>query len=293
MPPPRVSLTPGTRRVLSAGGLTLGVLGIVFVADRLRTHVDEADTGSFGAREWSALAALCGASAAACVLLGVAWWVLLAQADVRVARPWAVRTYGVTQLAKYVPGNVMQFVGRQGVAVGHGLPGRAVAKSTAYEMACLFTAGALFGLLLLPRATALPEAAAVVVFALGASLALYLARRRLGVPIAQAFALHLTFLAIMGAVFVCVLELVADSVGDRPTPAYLVGAYVSAWLVGLLTPGAPAGLGIRESILFGLLHGMNSGDVAQTVVLARMVNVVGDALFFLAAWTMPKGAVAA
>ena len=31
------------------------------------------------------------------------------------------------------------------------------------------------------------------------------------------------------------------------------GAYVIAWLAGLVTPGAPAGVGVRELVMYALL----------------------------------------
>ncbi len=70
------------------------------------------------------------------------------------------------------------------------------------------------------------------------------------------------FLTLAGAIFVGVLMIVATSV-DRLlliVPA-LLGAYVIAWLAGLLTPGPPAGAGVREVVLYGLLHSVEDAPI--------------------------------
>jgi uncharacterized membrane protein YbhN (UPF0104 family) len=60
------------------------------------------------------------------------------------------------------------------------------------------------------------------------------------------------------------------------------GAFVVAWLVGLVTPGAPAGVGVRELVLMALLKGLvPEDDLLMAVLLSRVVTVGGDGLFFL------------
>lgn len=55
-----------------------------------------------------------------------------------------------------------------------------------------------------------------------------------------------------------------------------------AWLLGLLVPGAPAGIGIREAALIYLLNGVvPQVEVLTSVMLARAVTVIGDLLFFI------------
>ncbi len=62
----------------------------------------------------------------------------------------------------------------------------------------------------------------------------------------------------------------------------LVGAFVISWLVGLITPGAPAGVGVRELVLLFLLKGVVAEvDLLLAVALGRVITVIGDFLFFL------------
>jgi uncharacterized membrane protein YbhN (UPF0104 family) len=67
------------------------------------------------------------------------------------------------------------------------------------------------------------------------------------------------------------------------------GAFVIAWLAGLVTPVAPAGIGVREFVLLFLLKGLVlESDLLVTVLLSRVVTVAGDVLFFLAALCLPS-----
>ena len=60
----------------------------------------------------------------------------------------------------------------------------------------------------------------------------------------------------------------------------MIGAYVLAWLAGLVTPGAPAGVGVRELVLLALLKGsVGQTELLLAVLLGRLVTVGGDVAF--------------
>jgi hypothetical protein len=62
----------------------------------------------------------------------------------------------------------------------------------------------------------------------------------------------------------------------------IIGSIAAAWLGGWLTPGAPSGIGVRESIIILILSPQIGGDVAAFMAIAyRIVTVVGDLLFAL------------
>jgi hypothetical protein len=63
------------------------------------------------------------------------------------------------------------------------------------------------------------------------------------------------------------------------------GAYVVAWLAGLLTPGSPAGMGVREIALLALLGSrFAEADLLMAVVVSRGITLAGDVGFF--AWAL-------
>lgn len=83
-------------------------------------------------------------------------------------------------------------------------------------------------------------------------------------------------------VFVGLLQLLMEeNVISSLQMLTICGAFIVAWLVGLVTPGAPAGIGVRELVLLGLLKGFASeSDLLLAILLSRLITVGGDVLFF-------------
>lgn len=267
------------------GGSALAITGVGFVLWRLHAYGSEIEFDRLNGVAWLALAIFALINGLANLMLALAWWNLLGQFGACTTRSWAVRTYGMSQLAKYVPGNIFHLAGRQAIGMAAGVPGWPLAQSTAWELGLIAVAGALFGLLAVPLVW--PELPVIVsVGAFGAvSVGLVIALRRLLSPsLGAALIWQIIFLAVSGVVFVGVLALVAPTVVTFSAFPALCGAYVIAWLAGLVTPGAPAGAGVREMVLLFMLKGViGEGDLLLAVVLGRMATVAGDFFYFLMA----------
>lgn len=275
-----MALGPGARIWLNRTGAFLGLAGIVFVGIRLRSYAGEIDFRRMGAGGYVAIAALACLFGASNLLLALGWQRLLHHLRAPVSRSWTIRAYAISQLAKYVPGNIFQFAGRQAIGVAAGISNAPLAKSTAYELAFLIIGGVLFSPLALPLIIAsAPHWLGWISFVLVMASALWLATI-VGVDFAAAAVFYVAFLALSGLVFVAAFGLAGGSGEFALFPA-IAGAYVLAWLVGLVTPGAPAGIGIREAVLLFLLGGLSSGPVILlAVVIGRAITVLGDLLFF-------------
>ena len=64
----------------------------------------------------------------------------------------------------------------------------------------------------------------------------------------------------------------------------IVGVVSVAWLVGLVTPGAPAGLGVRETVVVIALGRTNLANESLLIALGlRIARLGGDALLAIAA----------
>ncbi len=64
---------------------------------------------------------------------------------------------------------------------------------------------------------------------------------------------------------------------SRPTLTASIAALSAAWLIGFLTPGAPAGIGIREAmIILALGSGEHAAEAVVLSTLYRVVTLVGD-----------------
>ncbi len=271
------------RRVLHWIGSALALLGVAFIVVRLKQYAAGFDLGSFDAVDWIVLSALATVYGASNIMLALAWRNLLYHCGERTALSWAVRTYGISQLAKYIPGNVFHFAGRQAIGASAGLRGWPLARSALWELGLMAVVGALFSLLALPLVIpAVSPVAAIGFFTLAIAIAAAASFHLLGKHVVLALGELTIFLFISGAVFVGVL-IVANpwwEIGWKLIPT-LCGAYVVAWLIGLVTPGAPAGVGIREFTLLFLMSGLFSeSTLLLAVVLGRVVSVVGDVLFF-------------
>lgn len=280
---------PRLKRVLHAVSSLLAIAGVLFVARKIADHWTEIDASGLGPTTWACLGIAAVAYGAANALLARAWWHLLKQLDTHVQWPTALRIYGISQINKYIPGNIFHLAGRHTLGMAAGWPARPLATSALWELMLLAALGALFGTLAIPLLWShLPPLAAIALWAALLTL-MYAALRTGGVPgIAQAMWLQTCFLAISGAVFLSVLLVTheADTRAGLLLPA-ACGAYVLAWLAGLVTPGAPAGVGVREAVLLFLLKGLFApSDLLVAVVLGRIVTASGDVFFYLSALTL-------
>ena len=277
------------KHLLRAVGAGLALLGVAVVAWQLRGGWDDVGPVLADRSTLTATLVLAALYALASILLAVAWWNLLRHCRVECGLAWTVRTYGVSQLAKYLPGNVFHLAGRQALGMAAGVPAGPLIKSAIWELASIALAGATFGSLLLPLVVPLSSQASVVTGWAVVALTLLLLRYRLGAASAFAFACHVAFLGMTGSMFVTLCLYLPTTAGPANADWTIVGgAYVVAWLIGLVTPGAPAGAGIREVVLLYLLDGVVAdAAMLSAVVLSRIITMAGDSLFFAAACLVP------
>jgi len=276
----------GTKRLTHWAGSALGLVGVMFVAFKLAEYGDQIDWSRFSPAVMLGLSGLVLAYGVANPLLAFAWRDLLRHFRVSVGMGWAFRAYGTSQLARYVPGNIFHLAGRQAIGQAAGLPGWQLAKSAVWELGMISGCGGLFVLLITPYLVVeVSEAEAVAMFVAAVGAAVLLARRWLGQRIARAVLWYVSFLALSGGIFLSVLSLIVPAASISGLPQVgICGAYVVAWLAGLLTPGAPAGVGVRELVLFTVLQGVvTQADLLTAVLVGRIVTVGGDVVFYFLA----------
>lgn len=285
-------MRPILKRGLHWSGGALAIAGIAFVALRLREYGTDIDFTRFGMVEWSEIVVVALIYGLANLMLAFAWRNLLEKFGTHVTHRWAIKTYGVSQLAKYVPGNIFHLAGRQAIGMAAGVQGWPLAKSSIWELGLLTLAGALFGVLAFPLVVSGATMSNVVIaFILTVISVASLLGHYSGRTAARAFVLYVLFFAVSAAIFVGLIKLVSSlSLSDASLWLSLGGAYVLAWLAGFITPGAPAGLGIRELVLLFLLQGLVGGaDLLLVIVLGRAITVSGDFMFFMLASLMKSG----
>lgn len=270
------------KKILYFLGSMLGLAGIIFVFFRLGKYIEQVNLVGLGVFFWGAIAFLVLLYGFSNFFLVRAWSSLLSFLGVAIRWDIAAQVYGRSQLAKYVPGNIFHLAGRQALGMAHGLPAWVLAKSVAWEIGLIVVVGIPFFLLALPLYFA--------DFSVWLSLALFIALtggmflffRRWSSSLADAFIFQTIFLIVSGLVFVGVLFSIAPGIITLLLLPAFCGSYIIAWLAGLVTPGAPAGTGIRELVLLFLLSNlMDETTLLLAVVIGRIVTIMGDFLFFL------------
>jgi uncharacterized membrane protein YbhN (UPF0104 family) len=89
-----------------------------------------------------------------------------------------------------------------------------------------------------------------------------------------AILLYTTALFLLGTSF----HVIVGSVATPPL-ALSVAVFSAAWIAGLATPGAPGGLGVRESVItVGLAPFMGGAAALSAALLHRGASVIGDVI---------------
>jgi hypothetical protein len=248
-------------------------------------------------------------------LLAEAWRYLLVWSGEKNVRPQeALRIYARTQIARYVAGNIAQLASRQMLGRLSGWTHFGLGVSGLFELFSQISVGAIITLLAVAAtglqtgremgeaafvllgviAAALfilPRVARLITARYGAEFGTRLAKCRL-VRLWPAMLMHLGFFISGGVVLDLVVYVVmpgAPLLLDLPA---MIGLFAAAWLCGCITPGAPAGIGVREAVLtYGLASMMQSGDALLVAGLLRLITLGGDLLFF--AWAGRLGALRA
>ena len=270
-------------------GSVLAVAGLALVLQRLYAQHDTLQAVHFSKLQYLSIAGLAMIYGLSGWLLAMAWQKILAHLGTRMPASSAIRIYGLSQIGKYLPGNIFHLAGRQGLGMAEGVPSWTLIKSTVWELGLMCTTASPFLLLVAPAYFRLErlQDAAVAGVALLLMVFAWVIRRVWGTPLMQAFFLYLLFLCVAGLVFAGVVNAVSvDRIGAWGT---LASCFVIAWLMGLVVPGAPAGIGIRELVLLGLLANQLSTEAALlTVGVSRIVTAAGDVLFWLGALTLAQ-----
>lgn len=276
-------MNPVMSRIMNWTGTMLSVIGIGFVIMLVRDYYPQLNVDNLDRKLWSTVFGFSVIYGLANMILAFAWHELLKALGAQVDRILSLKIYGYSQLAKYLPGNIFHLAGRQALGMVQDIHGWILAKSSVWELVLISLAGVLYGLLVLPLIftdISVPVSLSSLIFTVG--IFAYLLFRFVGKGFSTALILYIIFLATTGVIFGALVDNISTSTSINWAP--LIGAYVVAWLVGLITPGAPAGLGVRELVLIYLLRGVvDEADLLLSVLLTRLVTIAGDVIFYFIA----------
>ncbi|MHB8534985.1 MAG: lysylphosphatidylglycerol synthase domain-containing protein [Sulfuricaulis sp.] len=243
-------------------------------------------------------------------LSGLAWSILLSSISCYWKTKRLITILGFTQLAKYVPGNVAQQIGRTTVALVGGMPPSAFISSVLTETILIIAASLFVGFLsmtlspipiplsviqlpdtplFLAAILALSALLLILLFKNAPSIIRHLPRpkkwQKLTLPIPGTRAIGLAFglYCIAYLLLGLALWLIATCQGGLPNADIFTftASFTLAWLAGYLALGAPAGLGVREGAMLVLLSNAGPSEHVLTIIIAaRLATILSDAFVF-------------
>ena len=218
-----------------------------------------------------------------------------------------LRVFTKSNIMKYIPGNVFQYVGRNEIADILDLSHLKVAAATITEMIMMaFGAGSLSVLLLgaftfqyfyqrLGRNVLFILAAGILLsccllFAFHSQLRSFLSYYFSAVcskdfltGVIFCFFFYIAAFLYGGLLYIFVMKGCGSFELNHHIIRLLLGTYTLSWVAGYITPGAPGGMGIREvimAIVLGSTGLIEEAVIIQSSLLFRLVTVLGDLAAF-------------
>lgn len=215
---------------------------------------------------------------------------------------WSIRVYLTTNLAKYLPGNVWHFYGRVIAAKNAGFSVAAATLSVLLEPLLMAAAALAIALTTGTRTSGLMQflCLAVVLIAIHPrflnpllQLASRLKKKPQDTQAAQIQPIQtqepiqirrypilpllgeIGFVALRGLGFLLTLSALSPI---APVQIPLIfSAFSLAWMLGLVIPGAPGGIGVFEATAIALLNSeISTGTIIGGVALYRMISILAE-----------------
>jgi glycosyltransferase 2 family protein len=289
------------RRWARIGGWLLAALAIGYFADaayRNFAAIPVFRTDPLGLAMAAAAIVAYGLSVP---LAALAWRWLLGAAGQDLPYAPSLAIFSLTQIAKYVPGGVANFIGRIELARLWGVNVGVSSVSVTFEFLLVLGTGVAlaaaapvvlpgYGLSAVPAVSiwGLLAAAVALLVPLSLLLAMTAASRQLSVFL-RIFSRPQNFLRLVGVVLAYVAcyivvgaSLVALAFGPAAAPraglVELTVVWAAVFVGGYLAPGVPAGLGVREALIVAMLTPVyGEGPALALALYFRVVAVVADA----------------
>lgn len=243
------------KKYLNIAGLGLGFLGVMYIIIRFKDLSSETSISSISNIQWVGIGLSFFIYCGACIIQGLAWHNIMLHLKIPVSPKWSIPTFGISQIAKYIPGNIFQFASRQAIGVSEGLPGVPLAKSIVWELGLIAGTAALFAVFIVPVFNpAISPLISVLIFLVLLLVIILTISRLVGSRISYSIGLYSIFFITNGLIFLFIItHLLSNTPLSHLQYLSIFGIYIFAWLIGFITPGAPAGVGIREVVLLTLL----------------------------------------
>ena len=275
------------------------VLGgtLIFLAKALKDHWEDVVAIRVEATGWLYLAIALAVTLIAHVWSGWVWGWILRELNQPVNDFWAIAVYLRTNIAKYLPGNIWHFYGRTQAATGAGISLGAATLSVLLEPLLMAAAALLIALVGNRSANWGWQILSLLVVLVSVhprilNLGIQLLSRLKGKATSSATnssSLTITryplrpllgemvFVGIRGLGFLFTFFAISPLTSSQIPP--LFSAFALAWLLGLVVPGAPGGIGVFEATAIALLgQQFSPGLVLSVVALYRLISILAESI---------------
>jgi len=299
--------------ILRRIGNILAIASLIFISVAFYANAGEMPSIAVSFLSFFSLFLCLAINGAIVLILAYIWQQILFMLCATISLKNAFIVIGKSQAAKYIPGNVFQFVSRVSLGVNLGIPASKTMVSIAYETIISISAALSFSLITVnlinnsgiiffksiqeETLQYLLPAFAIIGIALILAPIMFQKFRKLLCKYQKFFdlkkILSLTFLfSINFFLFGISLQLLVKNVFCKSTELSVfafASVFALAWLIGYLTPGSPGGIGIREAAMVALFSGsLNEPLILSLSLLFRIVNLAADALCFCLALFLEK-----
>jgi uncharacterized membrane protein YbhN (UPF0104 family) len=282
------------------------ILGVTlfFLGKALKDNWSEVSSMRIDAAGWASLAVATGVTLLAHTWAGWIWTWVLQELNQSVSSPQFIQVYLKTNIAKYLPGNVWHYYGRILAAKNANVSAGAATLSVLLEPLLMATAAliivVLFGSQLVVNNSnfVIQILQIVSLFVVLGTVHpwllnllirfLYRLKNKKSDPENQSISSlsiecyplrpllgELVFLGLRGTGFILTMYALG-SLNLSQVPL-LLGAFSFAWVLGLVVPGAPGGLGVFEATTIGILqHHFPAALVISAIALYRVMSIFAE-----------------
>lgn len=292
--------------------LVIGI--IVFLGQALYKHWQAFASIRINSLVWSKFVIATGITLFAFIWTGWIWAWILHDLGHPVNNAWAIQIYLTTNIAKYFPGNLVHFYGRFLAATNKNIPANVASLSIILDNFIMLSAGLIIGIssiynnskwiiclgLISVLVAMHPVVFRVLVHKLS-QLTHALFKKQKKTSLKTASLKHYPWRPLIGEIGIITMRglgftlivqsLISIQIQDVPR---LVSIFSFGWLLGLITPGAPGGLGVFELTVSRLLvtpgiltntqsipYGLALGSVALYRFMSIVAEVIGASLAWL------------
>lgn len=253
------------------------------------------------------------------LLLPIGWMYILnilSPESAKVKTNKIIFLYAKSNLMKYLPGNVMEFIGRNIFGNQYGIKQYDLALSSVLETILIIASSVLVGLVFSSEMFFKiksefetrfsihfhSEIFLVIIFLFGLAFLFlfYFKREKIKFEIKKilikynlknalfkifsVYVFHCILFIAFSFSLVLILVMNFEINLNFDNFKIITSAFCFSWILGFVTPGAPGGLGVKEAALFTLLSPFFSSEITLTATLIhRLVSILGDVVMLLLA----------